>query len=119
MLTVVLTRRTSGQGPSARLRNGLVSQSGSASRAARANSHSRARPAPPDQPLTAEPGPRTTPRSGSDPRQAATRSPAPNSQGSTTAAAIRLRRSVCASGRPACPQVSRCIGLSGNDREFL
>jgi hypothetical protein len=29
-----------------------------------------------------------------------------------------LRRSVCAAGQPACPQVSRCIGLSGSDREF-
>ena len=29
-----------------------------------------------------------------------------------------LRRSVCAAGRPACTQVSRCIGLSGSDREF-
>src|SRR5215510_8949613 len=33
------------------------------------------------------------PRSGSDPPQTTTRSPAPNSQGSATAAAIRLRRS--------------------------
>jgi hypothetical protein len=29
-----------------------------------------------------------------------------------------LRRSVCAAGQPACPQVSRGIGLSGSDREF-
>ena len=29
-----------------------------------------------------------------------------------------IRRSVCAVGQPACPQVSRCIGLSGSDREF-
>jgi hypothetical protein len=29
-----------------------------------------------------------------------------------------LRRSVCAAGRPAYTQVSRCIGLSGSDREF-
>jgi hypothetical protein len=29
-----------------------------------------------------------------------------------------LGRSVCAAGRPACSQVSRCIGLSGCDREF-
>jgi hypothetical protein len=29
-----------------------------------------------------------------------------------------LRRSVCAAGQPACPQVSRCIGLSGSDRKF-
>ena len=33
---------------------------------------------------------------------------------------IRLsRRSVCAVGRPACPQVGRCTGLSWTDREFL
>ena len=30
----------------------------------------------------------------------------------------QLRRSVCAAGQPACTQVSRCIGLSGSDREF-
>ncbi len=30
----------------------------------------------------------------------------------------QLRRSVCAADRPACPQVSRYIGLSGSDREF-
>jgi hypothetical protein len=29
-----------------------------------------------------------------------------------------LRRSVCAAGQPVCPQVSRCIGLSGSDRKF-
>jgi hypothetical protein len=29
-----------------------------------------------------------------------------------------LRRPVCAAGQPACPQVSRCIRLSGSDREF-
>src|SRR6476620_12213614 len=29
-----------------------------------------------------------------------------------------LRRSVCAAGQPACPQVSRCTGLSGSDRKF-
>ena len=29
-----------------------------------------------------------------------------------------LGRSVCAAGQPACTQVSRCIGLSGSDREF-
>ena len=29
-----------------------------------------------------------------------------------------LRRSVCAAGQPACPQVSRCVGLSGSGREF-
>ena len=29
-----------------------------------------------------------------------------------------LRRSVCAAGQPACPQVSRCIGLSGSDRKY-
>jgi hypothetical protein len=28
-----------------------------------------------------------------------------------------LRRSVCVAGQPACPQVSRCIRLSGSDRE--
>ena len=30
----------------------------------------------------------------------------------------QLGRSVCVAGRPACPQVSRCIGLSGSDRKF-
>ena len=44
-------------------------------------------PAPPDQPSR----PQTAPRSGSDPRQTTTRSPAPNSQGCATAAAIELR----------------------------
>ena len=29
-----------------------------------------------------------------------------------------LLRSVCAAGQPPCPQVSRCIGLSGSDRRF-
>jgi hypothetical protein len=29
-----------------------------------------------------------------------------------------LRRSVCAAGQPARPQVSQPIGLSGSDREF-
>lgn len=29
-----------------------------------------------------------------------------------------LRRSVCAASQPACSQVSRCVGLSGSDREF-
>jgi len=29
-----------------------------------------------------------------------------------------LRRSVCAAGQPARPQVSRCTRLSGNDRKF-
>jgi hypothetical protein len=29
-----------------------------------------------------------------------------------------LRRSVCAAGQPACPQVSRCSRLSGSDRKF-
>jgi hypothetical protein len=29
-----------------------------------------------------------------------------------------LRRSVCAAGRPARPQVTRCMGLSGSDREY-
>jgi hypothetical protein len=29
----------------------------------------------------------------------------------------QLRRSVCAAGQPASPQVSRCIGLSGSDLE--
>ena len=29
-----------------------------------------------------------------------------------------LRRSVCAAGQPARPQVSRCTGLSGSDHEF-
>jgi len=47
-----------------------------------------ASPAPPDQPSR----PQTAPRSGSDPRQTTTRSPAPNSQGCATAAAIELRR---------------------------
>src|SRR5208283_3086442 len=28
------------------------------------------------------------------------------------------RRSVCAAGQAACPQVSRCIGLSGSDRKY-
>jgi hypothetical protein len=28
-----------------------------------------------------------------------------------------LRTSVCSAGQPACPQVSRCIRLSGSDRE--
>jgi hypothetical protein len=90
MLTVVLKgdkRRPSGQGPGARLRVGLASQKNSASRAARANRRSPALPVPPDQPSR----PRTAPRSGSDPRQATTRSPARNSQGSATATAIRLR----------------------------
>ena len=53
MLTVVLTgdkRRPSGQGPGAKLRNGLASQNRSASRAARANRPSPGTPAPPDQP---------------------------------------------------------------------
>ena len=71
-------------------------------------------PAPPDQPSR----PQTAPRSGSDPRQATTRSPAPNSQGCATAAAIELRRSVCAAGQPARPQVSRRIGLSVSDRKY-
>jgi hypothetical protein len=31
---------------------------------------------------------------------------------------LLLRRSVCAAGQPARPQVSRGIGLSGSDREF-
>ena len=82
-------RRPSGQGPGAKLRNGLVSQRQPASRAARAHRRSPAYPAPPDRPSR----PQTAPRSGSDPRQTTTRSPAPNSQGSATAAAIRLRRS--------------------------
>ena len=30
----------------------------------------------------------------------------------------QLRRSVCAAGQPACPQVSRSTGLSGSDRDF-
>ena len=70
MLTVVLKgdkRRPSGQGPGARLRNGLASQRSSASRAARAH-----RPSPPARAarsaLTAEPGRKTAPQSGSDPR---------------------------------------------------
>jgi hypothetical protein len=29
-----------------------------------------------------------------------------------------LRRSICAAGQPACPQVSGYLGLSGSDREF-
>ena len=29
-----------------------------------------------------------------------------------------LRRSVCAAGQPDRTQMSRCIGLSGSDREF-
>jgi hypothetical protein len=61
MLTVVLTgdkRRPSGQGPGTRLRNGLASQRSSASRAARAHRRSPVRPAPPDQPAPAEPGPK-------------------------------------------------------------
>jgi hypothetical protein len=29
-----------------------------------------------------------------------------------------LRRSVCAADQPACPQVSRCAGLSESDREY-
>jgi hypothetical protein len=29
-----------------------------------------------------------------------------------------LRRSVCAAGQPARPQVNRCTGLSGSDREY-
>jgi hypothetical protein len=29
-----------------------------------------------------------------------------------------LRRSVCAAGQPACPQLGRCTGLSASDREF-
>src|SRR5487761_328740 len=92
ILTVVLTgdkRRPSGQGPGARLIYGLVSQRCSASRAARPIV--AAPPAP--RPLTSPHG--TTraanpPRSGSDPRQPATSSPAPHSQGTATAAAIRL-----------------------------
>jgi len=62
--------------------------------------------------------PETAPLSGSDPRQPTTRSPAPNSQGSATAAAIRLRRPVCAAGQPARSQVSRRGGLCRSDREF-
>jgi hypothetical protein len=31
---------------------------------------------------------------------------------------LLLRRSVCAAGQPARPQVSPCIGLSASDREF-
>ena len=53
MLTVVLTgdkRRPSGQGPGARLTNGLASQRSSASRAARAYRRSPARPASASQP---------------------------------------------------------------------
>ena len=52
-------------------------------------------PAPPDQPSR----PQTAPRSGSDPRQTTTRSPAPNSQGCATAAAIELRRPFHAGGQ--------------------
>jgi hypothetical protein len=63
-------------------------------------------------------GGKTAPRSGSDPRHTTTCSPAPNSQGSATAAAIRLRRSVYAAGQPAHPQVSGCMGLSVSDRDF-
>jgi hypothetical protein len=83
MLTVVLKgdkRRPSGQGPGAKLRNGLASQNQSASRAARAHLGSPARPAPPDRPLPHSPA-QTAPRSGSDPRQATTRSPAPKFSG--------------------------------------
>jgi len=31
---------------------------------------------------------------------------------------LLLRRSFCAAGQPACTQVSRCMRLSGSDREF-
>src|SRR5262245_27920416 len=51
------------------------------------------------------------PRSGSDPPQTTTRSPAPNSQGSATAAAIRLRRPFHGGGQPAHAEVG---GLSDN-----
>jgi len=58
MLTVVLTgdkRRPSGQGPGARLRNGLSSQRSSASRAARAHRRSPGPPAPAGQPSSPHP----------------------------------------------------------------
>ena len=103
MLTVVLTgdkRRPSGQGPGTRLRNGLASQRSSASRAARAHRRSPVRPAPPDQPSRQSPARnRATERQ----RPAPDNSPQPrtNSQGSATAAAIRLRRSFHAAGQPA------------------
>ena len=79
-------RRPSGQGPSARLFNGLASQVEPASRAARAYRPSPGRPARRDQPSR----PRTAPQSGSDLRQPTTRSPAPNSRSSATAPARRL-----------------------------
>ena len=67
MLTVVLTgdkRRPSGQGPGARLRSGLASQRGSASRATRSHRRSPApRPRPPGQP--------SSPYTGNKPRHGA------------------------------------------------
>jgi hypothetical protein len=112
MLTVVLTgdkRRPSGQGPGAKVSNGLSSQKTPASRAARAHPPSPARPArqvsrpPPGPALARRPRPpspaagqqalraRTrqpaAPQSGSDPRQMTARSPAPNSHDSATAPA--------------------------------
>jgi len=71
----------------ARLRNGLASQKGSASRAARAHRRSHALTPPA---ISAQGANRATerqrPAPGNHPQ------PAPNSQGSATAAAIRLRR---------------------------
>jgi transcriptional regulator with XRE-family HTH domain len=63
---------------------------------------------------------RRKPRHGAAATRARQQPAAPhrNSQGSATAAAIELRRSACAAGQPACPQVSRGVGLSGSDREF-
>ena len=54
--------------------------------------------------------PETAPRSGSDPRHTTTCSPAPNSQGSATAAAIRLRAHV--RERPADAQIDHPWGNS-------
>ena len=84
MLTVVL-KATRGDPqvkvPAPGLETGSYPQRSSASRAARANPPSRATQRAIS--LTAS-LPQTPPRSGSGPHQPATRSPAPNSQGSAT-----------------------------------
>jgi hypothetical protein len=100
-------RRPSGQGPGARLFNGLASQVEPASRAARAH-----RPSPAPRGNDQPPRPRTAPQSGSDLRQPATRSPAPNSRGSATAPARRLfrrNRTVASCRQPWPDKPSICV----------
>jgi hypothetical protein len=97
-------RRPSGQGPGARLFNGLASQVEPASRAAPAHRPSPGRPAQCDQPSR----PRTAPQSGSDLRQPTTRSPPPNSRSSATAPARRLFRPDIFPGGTDRARVMRC-----------